>query len=92
MNRTRTAVVAAAAGLAAVLAVPGGAHAAPTCANAWLVQRDGTREYLPEIGPDGVCHETGWDVLYDGGAEPSTTWVPGPYIGAGVEVWITSPV
>lgn len=91
MNRTRAAAVAAVLAVVVVVALPTTAQADETCANAWLVKRDGSRQYLPVIGAGGVCHETGWTVLWDGGTEPTTTWLPGPYVGAGVEVWITSP-
>lgn len=64
------------------------ARADVACADVWLVQRDGTREY--KAGPNN-CVETGMTHWFTFGAEPTSTWIPGPYIGAGFEVKVTSP-
>jgi hypothetical protein len=58
------------------------------CADVWIVKRDGSREYV--AGPNS-CVETGMTRWIHLGAEPTSTLVPGPYIGAGVETYITSP-
>jgi hypothetical protein len=64
------------------------ANADVMCADVWLVHRDGTREY--KAGPSN-CLETGMSHWFTFGTEPTSTRIPGPYIGAGVEFKVTSP-
>jgi hypothetical protein len=69
----------------AVLAAPA-AQADPDCVDVWLVRQDGSREYKAQ-----PCQETGMSQWINWGTEPTSTGVPGPYKGAGVEVWVTGP-
>lgn len=88
---TKGAAAVAGAWLAtSLLVTPAEAHADEVCANAWLVRRDGSREYL--AGPTGVCQESGWAWWFDLGTEPTTTLAPGPYKGAGFQVTVTFPL
>lgn len=64
------------------------ARAETACLDVWLVRSDGSRQYV--AGP-GNCVETGMTRWFNFNAEPTSELVPGPYIGAGFDTWVTSP-
>lgn len=95
MKRRGLVLLAAGLGASAPLLIPSTvgtapAHADEACVNVWLVKQDGSRQY--PAGPAGACQETGWTWWFNLGTEPTSSLVPGPYKGAGVEFRFTFPI
>ena len=71
-------------------AMPSGAAAEEACVDAWLTRDDGSREYLPGLGPHN-CVETGLDRSVHAWDEFTDPDFPiNGYKGAGFDAWVTT--